>query len=38
LDLLTVMPSGAGDPSSEAIHARAEDLRARYQQALNDFG
>ncbi len=38
LDLLTVMPSGASDPSSEAIHQRADDLRAAYQAALNDFG
>ena len=38
LELLTVMPSGASDPSSEAIHARAEYLRSRYQAALNDFG
>ena len=37
LELLTIMPSGAADPSSEAIHARAEQLRALYQAALNDF-
>ncbi len=37
LELLTTMPSGAADPSREAVHARAEHLRALYQQALNDF-
>ncbi len=38
MKLLTVMPSGASDPSSEAIHARAEQLRSLYQAALDDFG
>lgn len=37
LELLTIMPSGADDPSREAIHARAEHLRSLYQAALNDF-
>ena len=37
LELLTVLPSGAADPSKEAIHARAEHLRAAYQAALDDY-
>ncbi len=36
LELLTLMPSGAADPSREAIHARAEHLRALYQAALHE--
>lgn len=38
MDLLTTLPSGAADPGAEAIHARAEHLRALYQAALDDFG